>query len=114
MIHAQIMAHFMSYHKHRLKIISLVDGAGVLWMAHARHPGQPDDRVQRGHTVVQVESCEQQGMVPVLVVADIRFVRVAPWVLVHLPLAEGVQVLLCLSGVVVQTLVRGLQDVQAD
>ena len=44
-VHAQVVAHLVRDHEHRLEVVALVDGAGVVGVAHAGNPGQPDHAV---------------------------------------------------------------------
>ena len=56
MIHAQIVAHFVRYHIHRLKVIAFIDGATVLRVAHAGDPSQTNHTVLFGVHVIEVQT----------------------------------------------------------
>ena len=56
MIHAQIVAHFVRYHIHRLKVIAFIDGATVLRVAHAGDPSQTNHTVLFGVQVIEVQT----------------------------------------------------------
>lgn len=61
----------MSNHKHRLIVVALIDGAGVLGVTHAGHPGQPNDTVLAHTAIIQIETCQQQSVVPVVCVGRV-------------------------------------------
>ena len=71
MIHPQVVSHLMRNHKHGLKVVSLIDSARVVRMAHPGHPGQAYHAVLVRLPVIQVQTRQHQGVVPVLVVINV-------------------------------------------
>ena len=42
MVHPKVVPHLVCDHKHRLKVVPLIDCARVVRVTHARDPGKPD------------------------------------------------------------------------
>ena len=66
MNHPQVVAHLVRDDVDGLVVLALVDGAGVVRVTHAGHPGQPYHAVLAGPHVVEVEAGEEEGVVPVV------------------------------------------------
>lgn len=59
------MSHLVGDDVDRLEVISFVDGAGVVRVAHPTHPGQSYHAVLAGLSVEQIETSKEKAMVPV-------------------------------------------------
>ena len=77
----------MSNDKHGLKVVPLIDSAGVIRVAHARHPGQAYHTVLLRFSIIQVETSQKESMVPMFVVLDVSLPPIS-WVYLLLPSAN--------------------------
>ena len=59
------MSHLVGDDVDRLKVVSFVDGAGVVRVAHPTHPGKSYHAVLARLSVEQVEPSKEKAMVPV-------------------------------------------------